>query len=416
MKIDEQSVLPDYLLEQIPSYEMQRQAKEMQSDSSSEKRSFGLGDIVEEGKSSWRDLKEGWDYMEYSDELESQYKKHYSPEQIYRYIFDVRGRAELPNADNLVLQEGGSFAGVSEDAVSAYINSGIVFDFFQDKLGFNLPQPLIQVVHYDDNEMTVGFNNAHFNMGAEMMVYGSGDGKHFTSFAKDLTVVAHEVSHYFLETMLPEKFPYLGQSGAINEHFADVIGKCTELSHYGYDGFYTSDMWKIGASLMIEPNQALRDMLNPGSAYNSSELGKDPQPAHMKDFKVMKKDMGGVHVNSGILNKLFVHFVGHTGLAAYEEPLKIWLRGMVLVDKSPSFLDFANALRIAAREYNMEEEFMMAATDVGIFDYVVMNDEVVYVGDKVDAAEPYEEDHEVVEKSEPQIDEVSDPIMDCPQY
>ena len=41
--------------------------------------------------------------------------------------------------------------------------------------------------------------------------------------------------------------------------------------------------------------RALRDMLNPGTAYNDSAIGKDPQPAHMKDFVNTTRDNGGVH-------------------------------------------------------------------------------------------------------------------------
>ncbi len=45
-------------------------------------------------------------------------------------------------------------------------------------------------------------------------------------------------------------------------------------------------------------------------------LGKDPQPAHMDDFKVTALDNGGVHINSGIPNKAFYEIAtalgGHT--------------------------------------------------------------------------------------------------------
>ena len=41
-------------------------------------------------------------------------------------------------------------------------------------------------------------------------------------------------------------------------------------------------------------------MKNPGTAYNDSLLGKDPQPAHMKNFVKTTADSGGVHINSGI--------------------------------------------------------------------------------------------------------------------
>ena len=42
---------------------------------------------------------------------------------------------------------------------------------------------------------------------------------------------------------------------------------------------------------------AVRSMKAPGTAYDDKLLGKDPQPAHMRDFKRMRVDNGGVHVN-----------------------------------------------------------------------------------------------------------------------
>ena len=42
--------------------------------------------------------------------------------------------------------------------------------------------------------------------------------------------------------------------------------------------------WLIGVDIFT-PNfkgQALRDMENPGTAFDDPVLGKDPQPAHMK--------------------------------------------------------------------------------------------------------------------------------------
>ena len=45
-------------------------------------------------------------------------------------------------------------------------------------------------------------------------------------------------------------------------------------------------------------------MKAPGTAYDDPLLGRDPQPAHMRD-NVHQSDNGGVHVNSGIPNHAF---------------------------------------------------------------------------------------------------------------
>ena len=46
-------------------------------------------------------------------------------------------------------------------------------------------------------------------------------------------------------------------------------------------------------------------MKEPGTAYDDPILGKDPQPAHMRDYVVTLEDNGGVHINSGIPNHAF---------------------------------------------------------------------------------------------------------------
>jgi Zn-dependent metalloprotease len=46
-------------------------------------------------------------------------------------------------------------------------------------------------------------------------------------------------------------------------------------------------------------------MKAPGTAYDDPTLGKDPQPAHMKNIYKGTADHGGVHINSGIPNHAF---------------------------------------------------------------------------------------------------------------
>ncbi|MEX0631409.1 peptidase M4 family protein [Serratia ureilytica] len=55
--------------------------------------------------------------------------------------------------------------------------------------------------------------------------------------------------------------------------------------------------WLIGAGLLAEgiKGQGLRSMSAPGTAHDDPPLGKDPQPASMKDYIQTKEDNGGVH-------------------------------------------------------------------------------------------------------------------------
>lgn len=335
--------------------------------------------------SAW-EYKTLYDYWRYSTSLQDAFKTNHAPYDLYRMVYDAKGRAILPSADKLSRREGQ--APVANDSVNnAYEYSGYIFEFFKQRLGYVVQQPMLQVVNYNDDERILGFDNAYFNpmdMGLNIMYYGTGDGRYFKSFDSDITVIAHELAHNFINGKYGDKFSYYGkhygQPGAINEHIADVIAKCTQAQYKTDSGEEGWDDgvgdWFIGADLMVNPDFCLRDMWMPGNAYKDPGLGTDPQPDHMKNFAVTSDDHGGVHLNNGIMNRLFAEFCMNTGGAIYETPLNVWLKAMDTVDPVPNFYDFAQALRLAARAYNVEDEFMAAAKLVGVLDYVVLDGEV----------------------------------------
>jgi Zn-dependent metalloprotease len=53
-------------------------------------------------------------------------------------------------------------------------------------------------------------------------------------------------------------------------------------------------------------------------------LGKDDQPAHMKDYLHTSTDNGGVHTNSGIPNHAFYLAATGFGGFAWEKAGRIW--------------------------------------------------------------------------------------------
>jgi Zn-dependent metalloprotease len=83
--------------------------------------------------------------------------------------------------------------------------------------------------------------------------------------------------------------------------------------------------WLIGAGIIAgHPDQALRSMKAPGTAYDTPQLGKDSQPAHMRDYVNTTDDNGGVHTNSGIPNHAFYLAAVNSGGYAWEKTGKIW--------------------------------------------------------------------------------------------
>jgi len=68
----------------------------------------------------------------------------------------------------------------------------------------------------------------------------------------------------------------------------------------------------------------VRSMKAPGTAYDDPTVGKDPQPAHMKQYVKTHDDTGGVHINSGIPNHVFYLLAMSLGGNAWDVAGRIW--------------------------------------------------------------------------------------------
>jgi len=149
--------------------------------------------------------------------------------------------------------------------------------------------PLNATVHFDQN-----YDNAFWN--GERMVFGDGDGDLFNRFTISVDVIGHELTHGV--TGDEAKLVYLNQPGALNESISDVFGSL--VKQFALNQTADQADWLIGAGLFTAKvhGVALRSMKEPGTAYDDPVLGKDPQPATMRNFVQTSDDNGGVHINS----------------------------------------------------------------------------------------------------------------------
>lgn len=177
-----------------------------------------------------------------------------------------------------------------------------------------------------------GYANAFFN--GSYLVFGEGDGQVFGDFTGSRDIFAHEFGHA-LVAMGP-RLAYSGQPGALNEHLADVIAIAVQQCA-------TQDVtdWRIGQEILLDGVSAVRDMLHPGSAYSTAQMGTDPQPGHMDDYRKLRGDNGGVHVNSGIPNRAFALLCEGTGEPSWGRPLAMWRRAMQDLHPMSTFRDLA---------------------------------------------------------------------------
>ncbi|XZF74991.1 M4 family metallopeptidase [Bacillus sp. AL-1R] len=170
-------------------------------------------------------------------------------------------------------------------AVDAHYYAGKTFDYYKTVFGRNSYDnkgaALKSTVHYSRN-----YNNAFWN--GSQMVYGDGDGTTFTYLSGGIDVVAHELTHAVTERS--SNLIYQNESGALNEAISDIFGTVIE--------FYTNNNpdYEIGEDIYT-PNisgDSLRSMSNPA---------KYGDPDHYSKRYTGTSDNGGVHTNSGIINK-----------------------------------------------------------------------------------------------------------------
>lgn len=130
------------------------------------------------------------------------------------------------------------------------------------------------------NRSKTGAPDVNAYGGSGYVLIGDGKTASGQTFGDALDVVAHELMHSVIDATAD--FTYLGESGAINESLCDFIGVSIE----GFD----TPLFGDGAGWPV------RDVVRP------SELG---HPERYSEFQKHTEDddQGGVHYNSGILNR-----------------------------------------------------------------------------------------------------------------
>ncbi|MBO9128845.1 M4 family metallopeptidase [Bacillus sp. 165] len=200
------------------------------------------------------------------------------------YTYDAKNRSRLPGSlwtdtDNVF---NASYDGA---AVDAHYYAGKTYDYYKNTFGRNSYDDkgaqLKSTVHYNRN-----YNNAFWN--GSQMVYGDGDGVTFRSLSGGIDVVGHELTHAVTE--YTSGLIYQNESGALNEAISDIFGTIIEF----YDN--RNPDYEIGEDVYTpaKAGDALRSMSDPA---------KYGDPDHYSKRYTGTQDNGGVHTNSGIINK-----------------------------------------------------------------------------------------------------------------
>lgn len=246
-------------------------------------------------------------------------------------------------------------------AVSAQYNGGQAYLYFKnvhdrESINGNGGNVIGLINIADEDGSSLG--NAFWNGVA--MFYGNGDSS-FDPLAKGLDVAGHEMSHGVIQSTA--NLEYQGESGALNESFADIFGAMIDR-----------DDWVIGEDVVkmsAFPSGALRSLEDPHNGAQTGDFNKGWQPKLYSERFTGSEDNGGVHINSGIPNHAFYLFAtsSDVGRARAE---KVYYRALdVYLTKSSKFIDARLAVVQAAQDLygtNVANKAKDAFDAVEIFD------------------------------------------------
>lgn len=281
-----------------------------------------------------------------------------------RYMIDVnremfKAASALPNDPDGVLWTIDAFNGSPENdnfrydhvstpniswnnpaAVSSQYNMALSYEYFRNVHGRNAINgqggnviSLINVAEKDGTSM----GNAFWNGAA--MFYGNGDAGLFP-LARGLDVAGHEMSHGVVQSTA--NLVYQGESGALNESFADIFGAMIDR-----------DDWLIGEDVVKKTaflSGALRSMQDPHNGAQKDDYGAGFQPKLYSERYRGTQDEGGVHINSGIPNFAFFLFASNPAVGK-DRAEKVFYRALsTYLTKSSQFIDARFATAKAAQD------------------------------------------------------------------
>lgn len=216
--------------------------------------------------------------------------------------FDA-GNNSVNSGQDIGLVNHGNNNSWTQNEVSAHFNAGVAYEYFRTTFGRNSIKnqgenifSVINVTEDDGSQM----DNAFWN--GETMFYGNGNQAFNAPLAKATDVAGHEMAHGVVQSTA--NLVYQGESGAMNESFADIFGAMIDRED-----------WQIGEEVSnpnVFPSGTMRDMANPNNGGSAGNFYW--QPAHYDERYTGSQDNGGVHINSGIPNHAYYLFATTNGI------------------------------------------------------------------------------------------------------
>lgn len=244
-------------------------------------------------------------------------------------LFGCSSAGTLYTSADAVFGTDGNLANRESIGVDAHFFASKVLEYYRTTFGRNGIDNnnnaslgfghMVSRTHYGSR-----YNNAYWD--GRSMTYGDGDGTTRRPYDA-IDVVGHEMTHGITERT--SNLTYSNESGAANEAFSDIFGTVVEFNVGTVIGFggqaFPADWW-IGEDLYIASNPASPTI----GIRNMADPHIEGDPCHYTERYTGTNDSGGVHINSGIQNKMFYLLV--TGGTNHKDTTGTVVTGIGMAD------------------------------------------------------------------------------------
>ena len=166
--------------------------------------------------------------------------------------------------------------------------------------------------------------------------------------------IAHELAHGVL-AMLTGNLAYKNATGAINESYADILGNLLEMiavENGSNLGKAEADNWLYAEGVT---GVALRDMAAPGNAGQPDRVGGEYFEMDTNDRYAALNDYGGVHENSGILNRICYRMYAEAGISK-KELFLLWYDTLQQLNEDTDYGSIRRYMEYELRRHGLESK------------------------------------------------------------
>jgi hypothetical protein len=203
------------------------------------------------------------------------------------------------------------------------------------------------------------WKNAYWTGARQQFAFGSG-----TEFARD--IVGHEFTHAVISKILGGDVGliYAGESGALNESYADIMGSLIE-------GKVGDGRWIYGEDVPGDTTGYFRRSLSDPSLYNQPENYAN---RYNPGCSTSECDYGGVHTNSGIFNLAAYTMMTDSRTAGISSDTwaNVFYNSIFRLSPNAKFVDARAAIIGSSRALGLSQDQLQAVVDafdsVGIYD------------------------------------------------